>query len=217
MRPSAAGDAHMAADGGAVAAAVDDEIVAARLAGDRVLDGLLDSLVALRQAQGGAQIGCVLLAEALKERARAGEADPVAALAEIVRHRRDEAEPPARLADAHIAGRAARAVVELVERVALGETSADERKWQELIDALRFDVDKRHDLDQGEVHAAAMRPFEEGFDLVLIDALQGDGVDLDGKPRLLRGVEPGLHLCEIAPAGDLPEAPGIERVARDVD
>jgi hypothetical protein len=57
-----AGDAHVAADGGAVATAIDDEVVAARLARDRLHDGLLDALVALRQAQGRAEIGSVLLA-----------------------------------------------------------------------------------------------------------------------------------------------------------
>jgi GNAT superfamily N-acetyltransferase len=42
-------------------------------------------------------------------------------------HRRDEAEPPAGLLDAHVAGRAAGAIVELVEGVALGEARAHHR------------------------------------------------------------------------------------------
>ena len=75
-------------DGGAV----DDEVVALGLARDRLLDGALEALVALGGAQRRAQVGGVLLAEAHVERAGAGDADAVAALAEIVGQRRDEAD-----------------------------------------------------------------------------------------------------------------------------
>ena len=85
-------------DGRPVVAAVDDEIVALGLARDRLADRRLERLVALRLAQRRAQIGGVLLAEAHIERAGAGQPDAVAALAEIMGQRRDEAEPPAGLA-----------------------------------------------------------------------------------------------------------------------
>ena len=72
------------------------------------LDRLVQQSVVGARAQRRAQIGRVLLAEAHVERARAGEAHAVAALAEIVRERRDEAEPAAGFLDAHVARRAAR-------------------------------------------------------------------------------------------------------------
>ena len=92
---------------GRARAPVDDEVVALRLARDRLVDRRVDEIVALRGAQRRAQVGGVLLAEAHVERAGAGEAHAIAALAEIMRQRRDEAEPPAGLGDAHIARRAA--------------------------------------------------------------------------------------------------------------
>src|SRR5258708_6511109 len=93
---SPAGDAHMARHRWSIVAAIDDEIVALGLAGDRFVNGGLEQPVALGQAQRGAQIGGVLLTEAHIERAGAGDADAIAALAEIVRQRRDEADPTPR-------------------------------------------------------------------------------------------------------------------------
>src|SRR5215510_5009666 len=94
--------------------AIDDEIVALGLAADRLMDGRLQEIVALARPQRRAQVGGVILAEAHVERTRAGEPHAVAALAEIMRQRRDEAKATAGLAHAHIAGRPARAIVDLV-------------------------------------------------------------------------------------------------------
>ena len=41
------------------------------------------------------------------------------------------------------------------------------------------DVAERHHLDDGDVHAAAMRPGDEIGELILVDALQRHRVDLD--------------------------------------
>src|SRR5215207_9528748 len=84
---STARHAHVAADRGAVAAAVDDEVMPLRLAGDGVRDGLFETFIALREAHGRSQVGRVLLAEAHVELARAGEAHAVAALAVVMRQR----------------------------------------------------------------------------------------------------------------------------------
>src|SRR5687767_10548047 len=81
---SPAGDAHVACDGGAAAAPVDDEVVALGLARDRLLDRLLDGVVGFGEAEGRAQIRRVLLAEAHVELAGAGEPHAIAALAEIM-------------------------------------------------------------------------------------------------------------------------------------
>ena len=81
--------------------------------------------------------------------------------AEIMRQRRDEAEPPAGLLDAHIARRAAGAVVDVFEREALGEPRAHHRQRQILIEPAFADVAERHHLDHGEIHAAAVRPCDQ--------------------------------------------------------
>src|SRR5579863_10241400 len=85
--------------------AVDLEIVAFWLARNRVFNRLLKQFVVRRGAQRRPQIRRILLAEAHVERAGAGDADAVAALAEIMGQRRDEAEPAAGLSDFDIAGR----------------------------------------------------------------------------------------------------------------
>ena len=60
-------------------------------------------------------------------------------------------------------------------------------------------------------------PGDEVVQLVLVDALERDGVDLDPEPGLDRGVDAVHHLGEAAPAGDLRELRGVEGVERDVD
>ena len=137
--------------------------------------------------------------------------------AEIMGHRRDEAEPAAGLLDAHIARRAAGAVVDVLERVALGEPRAHHRQRQILVEPVFADVAERHHLDDGQVHAAAVRPFDQVGEFVLVDALERDRVDLDLEAGRLRGIDAGEHLVEVAPAGDGAEFVGIERVERDVD
>src|SRR6478609_7608650 len=98
-RPSAPRHAHMAPDGRAGMPSVDDEVMALRLARDRLVHGTVEQGIVAGGAHGGAQIGGVLLAKAHVESAGAGQAHPVAAFAEIMGHRRDEAEQPAGLAD----------------------------------------------------------------------------------------------------------------------
>ena len=137
--------------------------------------------------------------------------------AEVVRHRRDEAEPAAGLLDAHVARRAAGPVVDVFQREALGQARAHDRQRQILVEPVVADVAERHHLDDGEVHAAAVRPGDEIAELVLVDALERDRVDLDLEAGRLRGVDAGQHLVEIAPAGDGAELVGVERVERDVD
>ena len=79
------------------------------------------------------------------------------------------------------------------------------------------DLAERHDLDQRQIHAAAVRPLHQVGEFVLVDALERDGVDLDLQAGGLRSVDPGEHLAEIAPARDRAEFIGVERVERNVD
>ncbi len=61
------------------------------------------------------------------------------------------------------------------------------------------------------------RPCDHLRGFLVVDALQRHGVDLDLEARRLRRVDPLHHLREIAPAGQSPEAVGVQRVERDVD
>ena len=62
-----------------------------------------------------------------------------------------------------------------------------------------------------------MRPFEHRGDLVLVHALKRHHVDLDRKPRRLRGIDPGHGLGVIAPAGDRLVFRRVERIERHVE
>src|SRR5215475_9506870 len=139
----APGDAHMARQRRALVAAVDHEVMAFGLAGDRLIDGVVEQVVALRGTQHAAQVGGIVLAEAHEQRARAGDAHAVAGFAEIVRQRRDEAEPAAGLAHAHVAGRPAGAVIDLVEGEAVGEPGSHHRQRQVLLEPVLADIAER--------------------------------------------------------------------------
>ena len=119
------------------------------------------------RAQHRAQVGVVLLAEAHVELAGAGQPHPVAALAEIVGERRDEADPAAGLADADVAGRAAGALGGVGQRPAGVELGAEVAERPVLVEpVLVAEVAHRHHLDEGEVEAALAAPGDEVVDLV---------------------------------------------------
>src|ERR1700720_4671399 len=105
----------MTGDGRPVVASVDDEIVALRLAVDRLADRRLERLVPFGLPQGRAQIGRILLAEAHVQSAGAGHPNAVAALAKIMGQGCDEAEAPTGLAHGHVARGTTGAVIGLVE------------------------------------------------------------------------------------------------------
>src|SRR5882724_13505819 len=124
----------MAADARPVMPAVDNEVVTLRLQPDGAIDRRREQLVVGRRPQRLAQIGGILVAEAGMQRAGAGDPYPVTGLAEIMRHRRDEAELAAGLGNADIAGGAAGIVVEVGQRVVLGEAGAQKRQRYVLFD-----------------------------------------------------------------------------------
>src|SRR3984885_13947722 len=140
----AAGHAHMAADARAIVPAIDDEVVALRLQANSTVDRRAEQLVVGGGAQRSAQIRSVLVTEAGVQRAGAGNPHPVAGLAKIMRHRRDEAELAAGLIDANVARRAAGVVVEVGQRVVLGETRAEQGQRYILVDASLADVAHLH-------------------------------------------------------------------------
>src|ERR1700721_4051206 len=121
---SAAGDAHMPADARAIVPAIDDEVMAFRLQSDRPIDRLAELLVVSGGPQRLAQIGGILVAAAGMQRAGAGDPHPVAGIAEIMGHRRDEAELAAGFADMHITRWPAGVVGKVGQGVLLAEPRA---------------------------------------------------------------------------------------------
>ena len=180
---SAAGDAHMAADAGAVVAAVDDEVVPLRLQADGVVDCSTEQLVVGGGPQRFAQIGGILVAEAGMQRPGTGDPDPVAGLAEIMGHRRDEAELAASLADTDVARRPSGIIVEVGQGVLLGEARAKQRQRHVLVDPPGADVAHRHDLDEGEVEALVAAGYLSSTEVGVVEltTLTGDltGASID--------------------------------------
>src|SRR5258708_34776536 len=124
---SAAGNAHVAADARAVVPAVDDEVVALWLQADGAVDREAEQLIVGGRPQRLAQIGGILVAEAGMQGPGAGDPHPVAGLAEIMGHRRDEAELAVGFADANVARRTAGVIVTVGQRVLLGGPRRHER------------------------------------------------------------------------------------------
>src|SRR6478609_8729895 len=116
---STAGNAHVAADARAVVPAIDDEVVALRFEADSAVDRSSEQLIARRGPQRFAQIRGILVSEAGMQRAGAGNPDPIAGLAKIMRHRRDETEFAAGLGDTDIAGGPPGIIGEVVQGILL--------------------------------------------------------------------------------------------------
>ena len=93
-----------------------------------------------------------------------------------------------------ITRRPAGAVVEIFECKAFGKPRAHERERQILVEAAFADLAERHHLDQREIHAAAVRPFDQIGEFVLVHALERDRVDLDLEAGRLRRIDPGQHV-----------------------
>lgn len=188
-----------------------------RLARNGLIYSLCEQPVVFRCTQRRAQIGAVVLAKAHIKHAGTGDAHTVAAFAEIMRQRRDEPEPPARFGDAYIACRAAGAIITIFQLVAACEVRADKRKRQVLIHARRVDFAERHGFDQRQIHPAAMRPEQHGFDLVLVHLFERHHVDFHRQSCRLCGIDSGQHLFQIATARDGAEFGGVTCVERNID
>src|ERR1700722_4128821 len=103
---SAAGRVHMAVNGGRRRQG-NDEVMAFGLARYACADSRYERTIGHGSSERLAQIDRILLAETHIERARAGDAHPIAAFAEIVRKRSDKPEAPPRLLDVVVTRRAA--------------------------------------------------------------------------------------------------------------
>ncbi len=96
VRNLAAGDAHVPIDRRRLRPPVDDEVVTPRLARDGLDDRGVEQRVVSRCPERCAQVRVIFLAQAHIELAGARHPHAIAAFAEIVRQRRDEAETAAR-------------------------------------------------------------------------------------------------------------------------
>ncbi len=213
----AAGHAHMPANARPIVAAVDNEVVAFRLEADSAVNRGAQQFIVGGRAERLAQIGRVLLAKASMKRAGTGDADAVAGFAEIMSHRRDEAEPAAGLRDANVTRRSAGIVGQIGQGVAGGKARSQHRQRQILIDPACADIAHRHDFDQSKVHVLAVCPFHQRGDLVLVDVFERHRVDLDLEADGPRGLDAAQHLVEVSPARDLAEFCGVEGIKRDIN
>ena len=59
-----------------------------------------------------------------------------------------------------------------------------------------------HDLDKGQVHIAFCAPADDAEKLILVEALQGNHIDLDPQTCGLGGINTADHLGQAAPACD---------------
>src|SRR5258705_6755918 len=150
---SAAGDAHVAADARAVVPAIDDEVVALWLQADGAVDRGGEEVIVGGSPQWPAQIGGILMAEAGMQRAGAGDPHPIAGFAEVMGHRRDEAELAPGLADADVTGRAAGIVGEVGQGVLFDEAGAGQRQRDILVHKSFADYTQLHNTDQLYSHA----------------------------------------------------------------
>ena len=129
-----------------------------------------------------------------------------------MRHGRDEANALAGFLHAHIARRAARAVIRIFQRPVLLEPRPHKRQWQILIRAIPGDIAHRHRLNQTEIKAVFTAPGDHAVIFMLIHAFQRDSIDLDGKPGGLGGENAIQSLFNLAPARDGGEGIRIQSI-----
>ena len=122
---------------------VDDEVMTLGLAADGLVYRLREQGVVVGGPQRKAQIGRIVLAEAHVEHARAGQPDAIAALAEIMRHRRDEAEAAAGFGNIDIAGGTAGTRIAVGQCPALFEIAANGVERQVVVEAIALDLAQR--------------------------------------------------------------------------
>ena len=149
--------------------------------------------------------------------AGAGQAHPVAGLAEVVAQRGDEAQAAAGLLDGHIVRRSAGDVAAVLQGPEAFQLAADVLQRQELVGAVELDLAERHGLDQGGVAAARMGPGDQVGQFGGVVVLERHGVDLHRDAGGQRRVDPGDHLGQVPAPGQLAEQIGLEGVHRDVD
>ena len=80
-----------------------------------------------------------------------------------------------------------------------------------------IDVTKRHDLDDSEIHAARMSPFEQACNLFFVHILKRDSIDFDLQSCGLSCIDAGDDLVEVTPPCNGAELVDVESVERDIN
>ena len=187
------------------------------LARDGVADFLAQNGVIRMRPQRRAQIGAVFLTQAHVQFARAGHADPVAAFAEIMGHRRDEADLLPGFGQLDITGGAAGAFGQIQQGETFGQLGAQVRQRPILVQPILVaQIAHGHHFDEGQVVAFRAAPFHQPEQFDIVEALQGDGVDLDLQARVLCRPDAVQNLLQASPPGDLGEFFVVQRVQRHV-
>ncbi|EKD60276.1 MAG: hypothetical protein ACD_54C00842G0001, partial [uncultured bacterium] len=194
------------------------EIMAFRLAGNGGADGLVQGGIIGAGPQRRAQVGHVFLTQTHIQLAGAGQPDAVAAFAEIMRQRRDEADALAGFGKPDIAGGATGAVGQIDQREAGCQFCAQIFQRPVLIEPLCLaHIAHRHDLDKGQIVAVAGAPIGEGKQFGFVEAFQRHGVDFYLQTGFFRRSNAIEHLRKPPPAGDFGKFRIVQRVNRDVD
>lgn len=74
-----------------------------------------------------------------------------------------------------------------------------------------------HDFDEGDIESVISGPLDESDEFVIIEVIDGDGVDFDLEVGVFCGLESVEDGFEVSALGDLVEALGVEGIERDVD
>jgi hypothetical protein len=129
IRPqSPSGNTHVSGESGPGTASIDNEIVPPRLVIDRASDGGLEDSVFRRGAQGSSEVYGIVLPQAHIERSGACDPDAIAGFAKIMRQGGNESDAAPGFSNACVSRRSTGAVVDIVQRVALREPGANDRK-----------------------------------------------------------------------------------------
>ena len=155
------------------------DVVLELLAPHGVADDLLELAIVGALAQRGAQVGLVQREQARAQAAVGGQPDPVAVAAERLRDRIDEADPALAVGEAvHPGGRVRLARLGL-QRIHGVDRSPDLGAGQHLLRRPGMVGVERHELDEADLVRSAARELGEREHLLLGEAADRDGVDLD--------------------------------------
>ena len=157
--------------------------------------------------QRGAQIGLGPGEQAVAQLAVGGQPDPVAGAAERLADRGDDADRDTRCPRPGTARPERSRAAPGRRSSSTSVTCADSRS--RISSAVIISVRlpgvlgvQRHLLDEPELHAGAHRPLQQRVRLVVVDAAQQHGVDLDREQtRSHRRLDPGQHVGAAAAAG----------------
>ena len=194
----------------------DLKLVPRRLAREQPVQRLVHRAFAAC-AQQLSQLHLLIVTEASVNGAGRGDPDTIAALAEILGHRRDETKPNGSPLHFEIAGGPASPDKRRNEAELALQTRSHLAQREIRCGTVPLHLAERHRLDQREVVTRAPTPAKHWSDFVFIEAAERDHVDLDPQPCIASRLNPAQHVCKVAAPGDVAETVGIAAIEADVD